>query len=199
MPGGTAAPWVVWSEDTGSGTHAIFISRLVGGNHFELFNNGQPISNTVNRLDRPDITFVGNEPYVSWTENVNGHFRTFSGHFEGGATAPCSSSTRRAGWRRTCVEDVRSPISSGCTANPFTADGVNCPGGAAGTPFLLQTLTDGKLLGQGYQAVSATTGAASAITDATAHVDSRWTAAARPSTPTSSSARPPPTACARPT
>lgn len=33
----------------------------------------------------------------------------------------------------------RSPLSSGCTANPFTADGSSCPSNALGTPFTLVT------------------------------------------------------------
>src|SRR5207249_1219202 len=49
-PGGTTVPWVVWQEDLGlgDGKHAVFVSRLVGGDHFELFNSGQPVSNTAN-------------------------------------------------------------------------------------------------------------------------------------------------------
>jgi len=47
-PGNPTVPWVVWQEVIGGGKHAVFVSRLVGGNHFELFNSGQPISNTVN-------------------------------------------------------------------------------------------------------------------------------------------------------
>jgi len=34
---------------------------------------------------------------------------------------------------------LRAPISSGCTANPFNADGASCQGGAIGTPFFLYT------------------------------------------------------------
>src|SRR5439155_10257648 len=43
-PGGTTVPWATWTEDIGGGIHAILVSRLVGGDHFELFNGGQPIS-----------------------------------------------------------------------------------------------------------------------------------------------------------
>ena len=67
-PGGTTVPWIVWAEDTGSGKHAIFISRLVGGDHFELFNGGAPLSPTSRDATHPDITFFGNVPYVSWIE-----------------------------------------------------------------------------------------------------------------------------------
>ena len=170
-PGGTAAPWVVWSEDTGSGKHAIFVSRLVNG-LFQVFNNGQPVSNTVNDSTRPDITFSGNEPYITWQEKLpTGETRTFSGHFEGGAAAPLFKLDTPLGLPTNVKADVRAPVSSGCTANPFTADGVNCPGNAAGTPFLLQTADDGRLLATGYDAGPVVTGAASAITQSSAHVD----------------------------
>jgi hypothetical protein len=39
----------------------------------------------------------------------------------------------------TSQADVRKPISSSCTANPFSADGTACQGGALGTPFFLFT------------------------------------------------------------
>src|SRR2546429_624585 len=45
-PGGATVPWVVWQEDLGDSKHAVFVSRLVGGDHFELFNSGQPVSDT---------------------------------------------------------------------------------------------------------------------------------------------------------
>ena len=34
-PGQPTVPWVVWEEDIGGGRHAIFVSRLVGGDHFQ--------------------------------------------------------------------------------------------------------------------------------------------------------------------
>jgi hypothetical protein len=98
-PGGTTVPWVTWQEEIGGGRHAIFVSRLVNGDHFELFNNGQPVSNTLHDATNPDITFSGNEPYITWQENVSGHERVFSGHFEGGAIAPVFRLTRRPGSR----------------------------------------------------------------------------------------------------
>jgi hypothetical protein len=82
-PGGTTVPWVVWQEDLGEGKHAVFVSRLVGGDHFELFNSGQPVSNTANDATRPDITFSGNVPYISWQEAVTKEQVTFVGHYEG--------------------------------------------------------------------------------------------------------------------
>ena len=83
-PGTPTVPWVVWSEDLGNGTHGVFVARLVGGDHFELFNGGAPVSNVHRDAVRPDITFFGNVPYISWIEphgNVN---RGFVGHFENG-------------------------------------------------------------------------------------------------------------------
>jgi hypothetical protein len=158
LTAGTATvPWVVWSEDTGAGIHGIFVARLVGGSHFELVNGGNPISTPTNDASRPDITFSGNTPYVSWRENVAGIQRGFYGHFEGGASAltfvddiPGGEIVDPAGR----VPDLRAPISSTCTADPFNADGSACQGAAVGTPFF--TFTEGnpgaqKLFAQAYQ------------------------------------------------
>src|SRR5437667_1684356 len=140
-PGGTTVPWVVWQEDIGEGKHAVFVSRLVGGDHFELFNSGQPVSNTVNDATRPDITFSGNVPYISWQEEVSKSQMTFVGHFEGGASAPVFKLDTPTGIPNSgfgVVENpLRAPVSSGCTANPTNADDASCQGGAIGTPFLL--------------------------------------------------------------
>ena len=153
-PGGTTVPWVVWQEDLarGDGTHGIFVSRLVGGDHFELFNGGQPISNTANDATRPDITFSGNVPYITWQEQVSKEQVTFVGHFEGGASAPVFKLDTPTGIPNSgfgVVESPqRAPISSGCTANPFNADGASCQGGAVGTPFFLYTAGDDDALHQ---------------------------------------------------
>src|SRR6266403_3083802 len=156
-PGGTTVPWVVWQEDIGVDMHAIFVSHLVGGDHFELFNGGRPISNTVNDATRPDITFSGNLPYISWQEEVSGEQVTFVGHFEGGASAPVFKLDTPTGIANSGFGDVanplRAPISSGCTANPTNADGASCQGGAIGTPFFLYTAGGAgsqKLFAQAY-------------------------------------------------
>src|SRR3989454_451330 len=156
-PGGTTVPWVVWQEDLGVDMHAIFVSHLVGGDHFELFNGGRPISNTANDATRPDITFSGNLPYITWQEEVSKAQVTFVGHFEGGASAPVFKLDTPTGIANSGFGDVanplRAPISSGCTANPTNADGSTCQGGAAGTPFFLYTAGGAgaqKLFAQAY-------------------------------------------------
>jgi len=142
-PGQPTVPWVVWDEDIGDGRHTIFISRLVGGDHFELFKPGQPISNRANDARRPDITFAGNVPYISWQERVGTSLLTFVGHFEGGEAAPRFKHDTPGGIAASAFADVdnpqRAPISSTCTANPTNADGTACQGGAIGTPFFLFT------------------------------------------------------------
>ena len=143
-PGGATVPWVVWQEEFGSlGKHAVLVARLVGGDHFELFNSAQPVSNTVNDATRPDITFAGNVPYISWQEQIGTNLLTFVGHFEGGAAAPVFKLDTPGGIAASAFTDVdnpqRAPISSTCTANPTNADGAICQGNAIGTPFFLFT------------------------------------------------------------
>ena len=137
-------PWVVWAEDTGSGKHRIFISKLVGGDHFELQNGGVPLSPSNRDATHPDITFFGNVPYVSWIEARGSGFRGFVGHFENGlfvldtpsgiVLAPHS--------HRASLIDSRVPISSSCTADPFTTDGSACPMAAVNAAFDLFTTAD---------------------------------------------------------
>src|SRR5262249_48770193 len=62
--------------------------------------------------------------------------------------------------------DLIPPISSSCTADPFTSDGSDCPGKAEGTPFFL--FTDGKqgkqkLFAQAYAPGTVTTDPATGV------------------------------------
>jgi hypothetical protein len=167
-PGSPTVPWVVWSEDVGAGKHAIFVARLVGGSHFELFNGGQPVSNPAGDASRPDITFAGNAPYISWHGNVNGKLKTVTGHFEGLGAA----TFKVDGALDPADADVRSPLSSSTTADPFTADGAAAPSQAIGTPFVLHTTEVGpqKLLAHAYQPTDVVTGAADSVTLSSARV-----------------------------
>jgi hypothetical protein len=173
--GNPTVPWVVWQEDIGSGKHAVFVSRLVGGDHFEPFNSGQPVSNTLNDATRPDITFSGNVPYISWQEEVSGQLLVFLGHFEGGTTSPVFRLDTPAGIARSVFTDVanpfRAPLSSTCTANPTNADGQTCQAGAAGTPFFLFTAGSPgsqKLFAEAYAPSDVTTLAATDVTSSAA-------------------------------
>ena len=140
-PGGVTVPWVTWSEDVG-GHHAIFVSRLVNGDHFELFNGGNPISGPDEDAGTPDITFFGNTPYVSWTSSHDDAKRGFVGHFD--AYGQFVSDTP-GGIRLTNAKgfsggpasliDFRVPLSSNCTADPFTADGTTCAPAAVNAAF----------------------------------------------------------------
>ena len=135
--GSPTVPWVVWAEDIG-GRHAIFVSRLVGGNHFELFNGGKALSNTGHDAASPDIAFSGNVPYVSWIETIGPRKVGFVGHFEGTTfVLDTPGGIRPAGGGPVGVIDFRVPITSSCTADLFTGDGTSCPGGVPdATSFL---------------------------------------------------------------
>ncbi|MEA2479296.1 MAG: hypothetical protein QOJ07_1218 [Thermoleophilaceae bacterium] len=175
-PGAATVPWVVWEEDGGGGAHQIFLAHLVGGDHFELFNGGAPLSNTLNDATRPDIAFSNHEPYVSWHETIGGVDKLFLAHFEGGAAAPTFHLDTPDGIASSAfgnVPDLRAPISSTCTATPFSSDGTSCRGGALGTPFTL--FADGaagsqKLFGQAYAPSDVGTGDASSVTTTSATV-----------------------------
>ena len=130
-PGGTTVPWVTWTEDNGSGIHQVFVARLAG-DHFVLVNDGQPVSNVLNDSVRPDITFSGHTPFVSWQETVGGEARTFVAHLDGERFA-----LDTPGGIGGAEPDLRAPISSNCIGTPFNADGDACQGGAAPQAFFL--------------------------------------------------------------
>jgi len=137
-PGTPTVPWVVWAEDTGSGNHGIFVSRLVGGDHFELFNGGAPVSPAHRDAESPDITFFGNVPYVSWIEPHGGGNRGFVGHFL--ATGQFVLDTPfgillAPHVKRASLIDARVALSSSCTSDPFSGDGQACPVAAVNAPF----------------------------------------------------------------
>ncbi len=175
-PANATTPWVVWDE-TFNGVKQIFVSRLVGGTHFEVVNNGQPISLGANDSTRPDITFDGNTPYVSWREDEGGVTKGFLGHFVNPANptfvldennislSPTGTGTGQA--------DVRTPISSGCTATPQNHDGSACQGSAIGTPFFLFTNTISntlQLFAGAYKPDNPTTGGPGSVTTSSATV-----------------------------
>ena len=119
----------------------MFVSRLVGGEpHFELVNSGAPISTGGDDSTRPDITFSGNTPYVTWREDTGGGVeKAFVGHFVNAANPTFVLDESDVPLTPTAQADVREPISSACIATPFNTDGAACQGGAVGTPFFLFT------------------------------------------------------------
>ena len=174
-PANATVPWVAWDEDI-RGVNQIFVSRLVGSGataHFELVNDGAPISRVSNSSTRPDITFSGNTPYVSWREDIGGGIvKAYTGHFVDAANPTFVLDESHVPITPTAQADVREPISSSCIATPFNADGAACQGGAVGTPFFL--FTNGtSLLGlfaDAYQPDTPVTGEASSIGTSTAIV-----------------------------
>ena len=109
----------------------MFVSHLVGSGaeaHFELANGGAPISTGTGDATRPDITFSGHTPYVTWRQEVGGTTKAFTGHFANPATFVLDQSDITL--TPTAQANVREPISSTCIATPFNMDGAACQGGA---------------------------------------------------------------------
>ena len=160
-------PWVAWDEKIGP-IHRIVVARLVGTGataHFETVNNDAPISSGSGDATRPNITFSGNTPYVTWRQNVGGVDEGFAGHFINASDPTFVVDQSNIPLTPTAQAAVGDPISSSCTANPFNADGAACQGGATGTPFFL--FTNGTdplgLFAGGYHPSSVLTAAASTI------------------------------------
>ena len=166
-------PWVVWDENTGT-HHQVFVSRLVGTGtaaRFVPVNGGQPISPAGIDAGRADITFSGNTPYVTFrTVDSGGTTTTTVGHFINAANPTFVVDKSGIPTSPFSQSDVRAPISSSCTANPFNADGATCQGGAVGTPFFLFTngTSPRSLFANAYQSDAPVTGTASAVGQTTA-------------------------------
>jgi hypothetical protein len=178
VAGKATTPWIAWDESTANGgLHSVFVARLdAAGDHFDLLNNGQPISHSGLDSTRPDIVFSHNTPYVSWHEKAaDGTTSTFVGHFEGNPVNPVFHIDTGAIPTTTplasddSITDVRQPVASTCPADPFTQDGAACPGpgaGAVGTPFFAFTNTTSgprRLFAQAYQPENVQTAAASGV------------------------------------
>lgn len=145
MTAGTpTVPWIVWEEKTGPKTSGVFAARLQGGERFVPLNGGRPLSPADVDATRPDITFAGLTPIVSWRENV-GAGRIGYGRFGGPADNPVFVRDAPAD-AAVGVSDRRAPVSSNCVAVPQTADGTACPAGA--TPQAFLSFTDGRRPGR---------------------------------------------------
>jgi hypothetical protein len=172
-PANPTAPWVTWDETVG-GVQQVFVSRFVATPtpHFQIVNGGQPISTPGVDSTRADITFSGNTPYVTWREQTSAGTVGFVGHFVNAANPMFVLDESDVPLTPTAQADVREPISSSCTANPFNADGAACQGAAVGTPFFL--FTDGTsprgLFADAYQPGTPVTGAPSGVSASAATV-----------------------------
>ena len=172
--GSPTVPWVVWDEPV-NGVNQVFAARLIGSGsnaRFQIANNGAPISSGTGDSTRAAITFSGATPYVTWRQSVNGVATGSVGHFINAAAPTFVLDEADIPLTPTAQADVREPISSSCTANPFNQDGAACQGGSYGTPFFL--FTNGTsplgLFAGAYQPSSILTGGASSITTSSASV-----------------------------
>ena len=90
VAGKATTPWIAWDESTANGgLHSVFVARLdAAGDHFDLLNNGQPISHSGLDSTRPDIVFSHNTPYVSWHEKQRWHDHDVRRSFRGQSREP---------------------------------------------------------------------------------------------------------------
>jgi hypothetical protein len=80
-PGQAPVPWIVWSEVGPTGKRQIFVDRLDTVSRNAFVNVGSSLNVNPNRdATGPSITFVGNVPFVSWSESVGNSARIFVRH-----------------------------------------------------------------------------------------------------------------------
>lgn len=164
-PAVPTAPWVIWAEDLGTGTHGIFVSHLVG-DRFVVVNGGLPISPAGVDAVKPDIAFSGNTPYVTWREGAG---TVADGHFEGTGANPIF--VRDTTLNATLTPAARAPIATLCPATPQTADGATCRPANTGDSFTLFADSSSgttRLFGRALSPEGVQTGAANSVTATTA-------------------------------
>jgi hypothetical protein len=81
IPGQATVPWIVWTEVGTNGKRQVFVNRLDQVSRNAFINVGGSLNVDPNRdAHKPDITFIGNVPFVAWSEEVNGLQRVFVRH-----------------------------------------------------------------------------------------------------------------------
>lgn len=81
--GGASVPWLTWTEVGPTGKKQVFVDRLDPVTHDKFLNVGGSLNvNQDADAEGPSITFVGNVPYVAWSETVGSVRRIFVRHLE---------------------------------------------------------------------------------------------------------------------
>ena len=130
----------VWAEDIGNGRHGIFVGPGWSAAIISSCSTAAaPVSDIHRDSVRPDITFFGNVPYMSWIEPHGKRQprirRTFRERRVPSWTHP-EGSGFASRLRSAPVIDARVPLSSSCTSDPFTNDGACVPAGSDQRPVL---------------------------------------------------------------
>ena len=90
---------------------------------FQIVNGGKPISTGTGDATRPDITFSGNTPYVTWRQNVGGVDTGFVGHLSNATNPVFVLDASNVALTPTAQADVREPISSAARRTRSTPTG----------------------------------------------------------------------------
>jgi hypothetical protein len=81
IAGQATVPWIAWSEVGANGKRQIFVNRLDQVSRNAFLNVGGSLNvDQTHDAHAPDITFVGNIPFVSWDEEVGTTRRVFVRH-----------------------------------------------------------------------------------------------------------------------
>lgn len=81
VSGGATVPWLTWTEVGPTGKKQVFVDRLDQVSRDKFLNVGGSLNVDQNRdAEGPSITFLGNVPYVAWSEQVGSGARVFVRH-----------------------------------------------------------------------------------------------------------------------
>jgi hypothetical protein len=159
-PATPTVPWVAWHEESApGGSNLIFVSRLVNGDHFEVFP-GPNVDSSLNSnpsqdADEPDLRFEGNVLHVTWKEVVpGGRVDAFARRFTPGPGGTGSWSTA-VEIQVDPTQDAGNPAIASFGGTPFVSWAEGPAPATAGDPVLGSVV-----LRHDPSAVSAETGGA---------------------------------------
>ncbi len=86
LNGGDTTPWMVWTEEGANGKQQVIVEHLDPTTKDKFVQVGGSLNvNPNSNAEGPSITFLGNVPYVAWSEEVGNGARVFVRHLSGDA------------------------------------------------------------------------------------------------------------------
>src|SRR5581483_10395543 len=83
---GDTSPWIVWTEEGANGKKQVIVEHLDPTTKDKFVKVGGSLNvNPNSNAEGPSITFLGNVPYVAWSEAVGNGARVFVRHLSGDA------------------------------------------------------------------------------------------------------------------
>lgn len=112
LSGGDTAPWLTWTEVAENGKTQVLVFHLDPATGSKFLQVGASLNVNPNAdAENPSITFLGNVPYVAWSEAVGNVKRVFVRHLTGDAkTGTWTLDAPQGGLGVDKTQDASAPI-----------------------------------------------------------------------------------------